>query len=199
MAGFGVTDTLLSGGAFEAARTELDSLTLPSITAATAGLVCLITSTHAIAAALDRRPNDAVAPMDATTELAERFGATGKADAQGIVFGPVDAGITRMFLALEAGEPDQAVNIARDVHPEQHPFPVNQAHYWLHYGRALARLRKRHDDAVIALRTAEDIFPTKVRRDPMVREVLAELMTHSKKDAVGRELRGMAHRAGLPV
>ncbi len=65
--------------------------------------------------------------------------------------------------------------------------------------RALTRLRGRHDDAVRALRTAEDIFPTNVRRDPMVRGVIVTLLPGARRDAVGRELRGMAYRAGLPV
>jgi len=38
-----------------------------------------------------------------------------------------------------------------------------------------------------------------VRRDPFVRETLTELLTRAKPDAVGRELRGLAYRAGLPV
>ncbi|MGH4015257.1 MAG: hypothetical protein ACRDSL_15305 [Pseudonocardiaceae bacterium] len=69
-----------------------------------------------------------------------------------------------MWHALQAGDPDHAVSIAQDVHPERHPFLFGQAQYWVHYGEALARLRGRADDAVRALRTAEDIFPTKVRR-----------------------------------
>ena len=76
---------------------------------------------------------------------------------------------------------------------------MNRAHYWIHYGRALARLRGRRDDAVMALRAAEDLFPTKVRRDPMVREVIAELLPHARRDEVGRELRRMAFRAGVSL
>ncbi|MBV9011260.1 MAG: hypothetical protein JO272_04290 [Pseudonocardiales bacterium] len=52
---------------------------------------------------------------------------------------------------------------------------------------------------MLALRTAEDLFPTKVRRDPRIRDVIAELLARSRRDAVGRELGGMAYRAGLPV
>jgi hypothetical protein len=52
---------------------------------------------------------------------------------------------------------------------------------------------------VRALRAAEDIHPTKVRRDAMVRDTLAVLLRHSRQDAVGQELRGMARRAGLRV
>jgi hypothetical protein len=193
VAGFSVADVLLSGGAFQLGRDELDSLTLPPATADTAGLVGMITATRAVAAALDSCPGDVAAPMQAATELAERFGETGS---QGFVFGPVDAGIIRMWLALEADEPDQAASIAQNVDPGRHPFPVNQAHYWIHYGRALSRLRGRRDDAVRALRKAEDLFPTKVRRDPLVREVLAELLVRARRDDVGRELRRMAFRAG---
>jgi hypothetical protein len=40
MAGFTVAETLLNGGAFELAKTELDSLTLPPTTAAND--VCLL-------------------------------------------------------------------------------------------------------------------------------------------------------------
>lgn len=196
---FAVADALLAGGAFQLGQAELGSLTLPPTTADTAGLVSQVIVTHALAAVLDDRPGDVAAPMEAATELAERFGATGATDSLGFLFGPVDAGIFRMWLALEADEPDQAASIAHDVDPERHPFPVNRAHYWIQYGRALARLRGRRDDAVMALRTAEDLFPTKVRRDPMVRDVIAELLARPRSDAVGRELRGMAYRAGLPV
>jgi hypothetical protein len=66
-------------------------------------------------------------------------------------------------------------------------------------GRALARVRARHDDAVLAFRRAESISPHHVHRSPLAREVLAELLTRARRDAVGRELRGMAYRAGLSV
>jgi hypothetical protein len=199
VAAFGVADTLLSGGAFQLGQAELDSLTLPSTTADTAGLVGLVTATHAQAAALNGCPGDVAAPMETAAELAGRFGATGETDSLGFLFGPLSAGLCRMGLALEAGEPDQAASVAHDVDPERHPFAVNRAHYWVQYGRSLARLRGRRDDAVMALRTAEDIFPTRYRRDPMVREVIAELLTHSRRDAMGRERRGMAFRAGVSL
>lgn len=67
------------------------------------------------------------------------------------------------------------------------------------YGRLLARLRGRRNDAVRALRRAETISPNRVRRNPFARDTLAELVARSRDDALGRELRGMAYRAGLPV
>ncbi|MGH4014487.1 MAG: helix-turn-helix domain-containing protein [Pseudonocardiaceae bacterium] len=207
VAGFSVADVLLAGGAFEPSRARLESLTFPPVAADTAGFVAVATVCHALAAVLGGRPGDAAAPMDAAAEIAGRFDVDYLAPVPGptdagtdrFVFGSVDAGIVRIWVALEAGEPDRAVSIAQDVQPERHPLPVGRAQYWTEYGRALARLREHRDDAVLALRTAEDIFPTKVRRDPLVREAIATLLPGARRDAVGMELRGLAHRAGLPV
>ncbi|MGH3840158.1 MAG: helix-turn-helix domain-containing protein [Pseudonocardiaceae bacterium] len=199
VATFVVADTLLSGGAFELGQAELDSLILPPTTGDTAGLVGQVTALHAVAAALNGRPGDVAPALDASTELAERFGATGETDASGYLFGPVDAGVIRMWRALEAGEPDRAAGIGRDIDPQGHPFAVNRANYWARYGSALARLRGRREDAVLALRKAEEIFPAKVQRDPIIRDVIGGLLVRHRDDAVGRELRGMAYRAGLPV
>ena len=198
VAGFGLASALEASGAFELGRTALDSITLPPTTAATAGLVCNLTLSHGHAAVLDGRPGDAAAPAAAALEIAERFGAAAEVDSLGFVHAPVDVELHRMAMALEAKEPDRVVSIAGNVDPERHPFAVGQAQIRLHYGRALARLRGRHEDAVRALRRAETIHPHIVLRDPMVRDVLAVLLRSSGRDATGEELRGMARRAGLP-
>jgi hypothetical protein len=52
VASFGVADVLLTGGAFDLGQAELDSITLPSITPDTAGLVGQVTALHATAARL---------------------------------------------------------------------------------------------------------------------------------------------------
>lgn len=51
---------------------------------------------------------------------------------------------------------------------------------------------------MLAFRRGEVISPLTMR-SPYAREVLAELVVQSRRDAVDRELRGMAYRAGLPV
>ncbi|MGH4017630.1 MAG: helix-turn-helix domain-containing protein, partial [Pseudonocardiaceae bacterium] len=198
MAGYAVADVLLNGGAFEPGRIELDSLTLPPTTADTAGLVRQVMSARALAAVLNGRRGDADASMDAAAEIAERFEATRETDLLGFPLASTTVGFRRVRLALEANEPDRAVSIARKVHPERHPYPVGQAQFWTNCGRALARLRGRHEEAVRALRTAERIHPHRVQRDPFVRDTLAVLLPGAR-DAVGEELRGMARRAGLPV
>src|SRR3712207_2606897 len=70
--------------------------------------------------------------------------------------------------------------------------------YWVDSGRALARLRGRREDAVLALRRAELISPHRVLRDPVTREVIAELLGRVRRESrAGWELQGMAYRAGL--
>lgn len=199
VATFATTRQLISHGLSDLARAELDAVTLPATTPETAGLVGGLMMRHAAVATADNRPGDVVAAMEAAAEIAARFGETGENDSLGFAFGPTDVGFRQVALALEAGEPDRAVSISRGLQPQRHPFVTRQAAYWVDYGRALARVRGRQDDAVKALRTAEELFPMRVLRNPFARDVIAELLARSRRDAVGRELRGMAYRAGLPV
>jgi transcriptional regulator with XRE-family HTH domain len=151
---------------------------------------------RSVVAAADSRPGDVDPPLEYATELAER---TGEGNAYGLGFGPINVGLYRMAGLLEAGEYERAASVAEGIDPEAHGNRSRQSAYWADYGRALARTRGRHDEAVAALRRAELISPHRVQRGPVIREVLAELLTRSRQDAVGRELRGMAYRAGLPV
>ena len=198
-AALATTRQLIDQGQYDLAQAGLDAVPLPATMPETAGVVGALMLRHAKVAAADNRAGDAVTAIETAAELAVRFGETGENDSLGFAFGPTDVGLYRMAIALEAGEPDQAVSIAQTIQPQRHPFKTRQSAYWMDYGRALARVTRRGDEAVLALRKAERLFPTQVQRNPFVREVLAALLTRSRRDAVGRELRGMAYRAGLPV
>jgi hypothetical protein len=104
-----------------------------------------------------------------------------------------------MNAALEVKDYERAATIGENLNPAEHPSRERRATYWMDYGRALARIRGHEDDAVRAFRTAEELFPMRVLRNPYVPDVLAELLARrSQRNAVGVELRGMAYRAGLP-
>ncbi|MGH3717638.1 MAG: helix-turn-helix domain-containing protein [Pseudonocardiaceae bacterium] len=200
VAAYGTVEALIGSGMLDLARAKLDSVTLPAITRDTAGLVGELMMVHSLVAAFDRRPGDVAAPMETAAELAGRFGeAESTHDAFGFAFGPTDVGLYRMDLALEANEPGRALSIAKDVHPEEHPWATRQAAYWVHCGRALTQVRGRRDEAVMAFHRAETISPHHVHRNPLVRDVIATLLLSTRRDAIGKELRGMAHRAGLPT
>jgi transcriptional regulator with XRE-family HTH domain len=187
---------MLAAGDFELARAELDAVTVPTNTPESMQLAGMLALSQSLVAAADARRADGDAALGYATELAQR---TGEGNAYSLGFGPTNVGIWRMAAAVEAGDHEQAVHIGKGLDPRAHPNRSRQAAYWIDYGRALARLRGRHDDAVVALRRAETVSPLHTLRNPFVRDVLAELLVRARRDAVGRELRGMAYRAGLPV
>ena len=192
----GAVRVMISTGAFDLAQAELDSVTVPTSTPESMQLGGMLALYRAELAAADSRPGDIDPALEHADELAER---TGEGNAYWLGFGPTNTGFCRTSVALDMKDYDQAVAAAEGVNPEQHSNRSRRAAYWVYYGRALARIRHRQDDAVRAFRKAELIVPHRVQRDPFARDVLAELVAHSRRDAVGRELRGMAYRAGLPV
>lgn len=196
LAAWGDTLIMLAGGDFDLAQDELDSVSVPTNSPESTQLAGMLALSQSLVAAADRRTADAEAALDYASELAER---TGEGNAFSLGFGPTNVGLWRMSSVLELGDHERVVAIADSLQPELHPNRSRQAAYWINYGRALARLRKRQDDAVKALHRAEVISPFHTLRNPFARDVLAELVAHSKRDAVGRELRGMAYRAGLSV
>lgn len=196
LAAFGAGNGLLAAGEFDEAQAELDSVSVPTNSPESMQLAGMIAMSHSLVAASARRPGDVDAPLDYAAELAQR---TGQGNAYWLAFGPTNVGVWRASAALEARDFARAVSIAETLQPERLPTATKQATYWANYGRALARIRGRRDDAVRALRKAELISSARVQRHPFVRDVLAELLAHSRRDAIGRELRGMAYRAGLPV
>jgi hypothetical protein len=196
LAAAGAVRVMLSSGAFGLAQTELDSVTVPTTTPETMQLDGMLALYRAEVAAADSRPGDVAPALEHADELAER---TGEGNAYWLGFGPTNTGFCRASVALDLKGYDMAVAAAESVDPQMHSNRSRQAAYWVYYGRALARRRERHDDAVMALRRAELIVPHRVQRDPFARDVLADLVVRSRRDAVSRELRGMAYRAGLPV
>lgn len=71
--------------------------------------------------------------------------------------------------------------------------------FYADLGRGLAAERATRDRAVAALRTAEEIAPHVVHGNFYVRETVTDLLRRARRDAGGRELRGMAYRIGIPA
>lgn len=188
---------MLAEGDFDLARAELDAVRVPTNTPEAMQLEGMLALCRSLVAAADKRPADVDAALDYAGELAER---TGEGNAYWLGFGPTNMALWRMAAALEAGDHERVVTIAEHLNPQMHPNRSRQAAYWIDYGRALARLRGRHNDAVRALLRAEALCPWHLHRNPFVPDVLAKLLDRcSGRDAVGRELRGLAYRAGLRV
>ena len=190
----GASSVMLGNGRFDLARDELDATTVPTATNEGMQLSGMLALERSIVTAAQSQTAESAAALDYADELAVRT--TGDAFALG--FSPVNVGMWRMAAALECGEPDEVIRVAQTVNPQEHPYPARRAAYWADYGRALTSVRRR-DEAARALLRAEKMHPVKVLRNSFARDSLAELVAHSKDDALGREIRGMAYRAGLPV
>jgi hypothetical protein len=194
------TFVMRGSGAFDLARQALDAITVPTATDEGRQVSGMLALNRSLVATAQERPAEATVALEHAGELAARI--TGDPFTTGfgpvIGFSPVHVDMWRMAAALESGEPDEAIRVARTVNPGEHPFPLFRAMYWVDYGRALTSVRRR-DDAARTLLNAEKLSPTYALRNPFARDTVMELVTHSKDDALGRAIRGMAHRAGLPV
>ncbi|MGH8572168.1 MAG: XRE family transcriptional regulator, partial [Gammaproteobacteria bacterium] len=187
---------MLAEGAFDLARAGLDAVTVPTTTPGLMQLAGFLALFHSLVAAADKRVADADAALEHASELAAR---TGERNAYGLGFGPTNVALWRMAAALRFDDHERAATIAEGIRSELPPNRCRQAAYWTDYGRAAARLPGRQEDAVMALRRVERISPYRVHRNPIVHDVLAELLPRVRRDSpAGRELRRMAYRAGLP-
>jgi transcriptional regulator with XRE-family HTH domain len=193
---FGTSLGLLHAGAFDLASRTLSAVDLPMIAADELHAAGMLALTASLVTAATGDQAERSAALAHAAEIAER---TGEGNVLWFGFGPSNVGVWRMSVALETGEYAEAARIAETVNPAALTVLARQSVYWREYGRALARLPRQYESAVMALRNAERISPEHVHRHPFTRSLLAEMLTRAKKDAVGRELRGMAYRAGLPV
>jgi transcriptional regulator with XRE-family HTH domain len=111
-------------------------------------------------------------------------------------FGPTSVGLYRTSLALNLGEYDQALQAAKAVHPELLPNR-RQAEFWSKVGRAFCAGKKTRQKGVQVLLHAEHLAPQLIHNDLFVRETVAGLLRQARRDAGGRELRGLAWRMGV--
>ena len=114
-------------------------------------------------------------------------------------FGKTNVGFWRVTLAVERGEGGKVAELARGVDPSVVASASRRAGFYTDLGRGLAAERSRRGEAVAALRTAERLAPQRVRSNPYVRETVTGLLRAARRDAEGRELRGLAYRMGIGV
>jgi hypothetical protein len=128
---------MVTAGAVDLARAELDSVRVPTRTPEGMQLEGTLVLCRSFLAAVDSRPGDVDAPLEYAAELAVR---TGEINAYGLGFGPQDVGQWRAR-AAGTGDHELAVLVAEGLRSETHLLRARQADYWVTYGRALARLR----------------------------------------------------------
>jgi transcriptional regulator with XRE-family HTH domain len=113
-----------------------------------------------------------------------------------VFFGPTSVGTWRTHIAAVGGEHGQALQAAKTAHPELLPKRY-QAFFWSEVGRALCAGKKTRQKGVHVLLHAEQLAPQLIHTDVFVRETVAGLLRQARRDAGGRELRGLAWRMGI--
>lgn len=196
VAAYGTALGLLAASSFDLAARTLSAVELPHVDGEHLQVAGSLALASSLVAAAENKPAQRSAALEHAADLATH---TGEGNALGFGFGPSNVAVWRMQGALESGEHAEAARIAETVNPHALTVRAREAVYWREYGRALAHLPRRHDEAVRMLRRAELISPEHVHRHPFTRSTLAALLAKARRDAIGRELRGIAYRAGLHV
>lgn len=112
------------------------------------------------------------------------------------LFGPANVGVWRTSFAVEAGNAEAALRYAAAVEPRALASGNRRAALGMEKARALAMLGK-DANAITELRRAERLSPQQVQNYPLVRELVTSMLQRARRQAGGRELRGLAWRMGV--
>jgi transcriptional regulator with XRE-family HTH domain len=112
-------------------------------------------------------------------------------------FGRTNVGIWRVAVGVELGDGPKVAEVARNVEVRAMPSPCRQANFYAELGRSLLPRKRTRDKGVALLLRAESLAPQFVRGDVFVREAVADQLRMVRRDAGGRELRGLAYRMGI--
>ena len=150
----------------------------------------------ALASAAQRDRDSARTHLDEAGSIADRMasevGTFGR-----LWFGRTNVGIWRVSIAAELGEGPRVAEIAQNVHPELIPSVSWQAEFYADLGRSLISEPKTRDAGLRTILRAESLAPQRIRNDLFVREAVAGELRNARRDAGGRELRGLAWRMGV--
>ncbi|WP_216207475.1 helix-turn-helix domain-containing protein [Amycolatopsis aidingensis] len=111
-------------------------------------------------------------------------------------FGRTNVGIWKTSIGVELGEGAKVARYARGLRLES-ISTSRQAGFWADYGRGLLAERKTREEGLGAILHAERLAPQQIRSNTFVREAVFGLLGSARRDAGGRELRGLAWRMGV--
>lgn len=148
-----------------------------------AGLACVVQDDHAAADAHGAEAEKVARPLGDQPQAFE-------------LFGPANVGVWRTSFAVDAGNAERALTYADAVEPRDLASNNRRAALRMEKARAYAMLSK-NAEAVRELRQAERLSPAQTRNHPLIRELVTDMLTRSRREAGGRDLRGMAWRMNL--
>jgi transcriptional regulator with XRE-family HTH domain len=111
-------------------------------------------------------------------------------------FGRTNVGIWSMAIAVELGNGGRVAEIAPTIRLGDIALS-RQVWFFIDYARGLISERKTRDRGLTALLKAESLAPQQFRNNSFAREAVASLLHTARREAGGRELRGLAWRMGV--
>lgn len=150
--------------------------------------------TSAVWASWAYRREDAEAHLAEADAVARRVP---DGDFWDVFFGPTNVAIHRAQVTAALGDGEKLPALAAAIDPAGLPGPVQRSYLHTYVGHGLINVRGRADDAVAALRRAEDAAPLRFRTRQIVPALLMSLLGKPMRASSVRELRGLAYRVGL--
>jgi hypothetical protein len=194
-----ITATLMSGGHFAtaimAASTYAERLDhdLPAHTPESLSAYGAVLLRGAEAAAQAGKRDDAIELLGEADETARRLGFDG--NFRNTSFGPTNAKLYRVNLAVTLGDAGSAVDAARKIDPSLIPTAERKATLLVDTARAFLQWGK-HEKAYVALRAAEKTAHEEVTGRPSVHRVVRELIT-TAPPSMRREAEQLATQIGV--
>lgn len=115
---------------------------------------------------------------------------------EGTNFGRTNVGIWRVAIGVEMGDGAKVAETAQSIRPAS-VTRSRQAALYMDLGRGLLTDTKKRSQGVAALLTAEQLSPQQVRANAFAREAVTDALRKARRDAEGKELRGLAWRMGV--
>ncbi|MGH3222584.1 MAG: XRE family transcriptional regulator [Streptosporangiaceae bacterium] len=110
-------------------------------------------------------------------------------------FGPTNASLHRVNIAVTLGDAGTAIDVARTVDLGQIDVTERKATFLMDTARAFLQCG-RHERAYLALRAAEEIAPEEITGRPAARRLVGDLMTTAPL-SVQRQAEDFARRIGV--
>jgi transcriptional regulator with XRE-family HTH domain len=153
--------------------------------------------TAALAAAAQDQADVAETHLAAATEHANLLESEVSPWPAGVMqFGRTNVGIFRVTIGVELGHGPRVAEAASSVRTET-ISRGRQASFWMEYGRGLLAERQTREQGLAALVRAEQLAPQQVHNNVFAREAVTDVLASSRREAGGRELRGLAWRMGI--
>ncbi|WP_280362928.1 helix-turn-helix domain-containing protein [Nocardia wallacei] len=191
-----VTGSLSRPQQYSRAVTLADELVASSDDSAVLQAYGMLHLSAALAAAVQTDRSTARTHLDEAAAAADRMDAEVGTFGR-MWFGRVNVAIWRSSIGIELGDGPAAVEATQGVRVEAIPDAARVAGFYAEAGRVMLAEPKHRDTGLSLLLKAEEIAPQRIRSDLFVREAVADQLRTARRDAGGRNLRGLAWRLGL--